>query len=328
MPLTFLGALLLATAAADVVENPRFVSPNGEMVVVMRRFPFIGDFDGISTEAYLRHLEADGAFLEPLPGHSPAQPEPTRGALYRIWPSGHQERLAEFTCGPDERCERVLVADDGRFVTHDAVRCDSDASLSTLRDANGSVVRTVRVRDVMTANDQRWLCGGAEDDVRFTLGDTLRITMLVTDGRWGDGDARHHAVDVDLGSGAVAAPERDRCPAAQRVVAEANDLLPRWRSDADVDVLESQALLDRALVRVLPEYPLPAMKARVSGTVGVQVVVGRDGKVERAWIVKPLPFGLDEAVRAAMAQWEFAPAPSRVSGVLAFRFELVRGPRR
>ncbi|HEX2059238.1 MAG TPA: energy transducer TonB [Thermoanaerobaculia bacterium] len=90
-------------------------------------------------------------------------------------------------------------------------------------------------------------------------------------------------------------------------------------------VLASQALLDRAVVRVVPEYPVVATKARISGIVAVQVVVGTDGNVEEASIVKPLPFGCDEAVKEAVKRWEFAPAPTRVSGVLAFRFELVRG---
>jgi outer membrane biosynthesis protein TonB len=38
------------------------------------------------------------------------------------------------------------------------------------------------------------------------------------------------------------------------------------------------------------EYPEVAAKARVNVQVGVQVV-GRDGRVESATIVKPLPFG-------------------------------------
>ena len=327
MFLAITGALLLATVVGDATDNPRFVSPNGEMTVVIRRFPSVGDFESISTDEYFRRLETDRHFVEPLPEDPPPQPVPTRGALYRVWPGGHPERLAEFTCGRGEPCDNVLVADDGHFITYDAIRCDDRAELLTIRAADGSIARTLRVRDVMTANDQQWLCQGDENDVRFTLGHSLRLTMLVTDGRWDDRHARHHVVDVDLHTGAAAKPDRDLCPPAQRVRVEADDQLPRSRSAADVEVLRSTALLDRAIVRVLPQYPLVAAKARISGVVGAQVLVGTDGKVEAVSIVKPLPFGIDAAATAALQQWQFAPAPTRVSGVLAFRFEILRGPR-
>jgi TonB family protein len=327
MSLSLFGALVLATTVAETVENPRFTSPNGEMCVVVRRFPLIGDFESITSKEHFRRRESGGEFDEPLPEQSASETEPTRGALYRVWPSGYQERLAEFVCASAEERERVLVADDGVFVTYDAVWCGETAWLLTIRAADGSLVRALRVRDVMTSNDQHWLCRGDEDDVRFVLGDTLRMTMLVTGGRWDDADARHHTVDIDLRTGEAPAPKGDLCPAPWRVVAEADDRLPGRRSDPDVTVLASQALLDRAVVRIIPEYPIIATKARISGTVGAQVVVGTDGRVETVSIVKPLPFGMDEAVRVAVQQWQFAPAPTRVSGVLAFRFELIRTPR-
>jgi len=327
MSVLLLGALLLATTLDGTLENPRFLSPSGEMCVVVRQNPSIADFESVSFEEYDRRSEARQVFLEMQPVDTRSQAEPKSAALYRIWPSGHAELLAEFPCGATGACEHVLVADDGYFVTYDPLRCDAKAELLTIRGPDGAVVRTLRARDVMTANDQQWLCRGDESDVRFTLGKTLRMTMLTTDGRWDDRDARHHVVDIDVRSGAVDAPERDVCPVAQRVVAEADDRLPGLRSDPGVLALESQALLDRALVRVLPDYPVVASKAHIAGTAGVHLVVGTDGKVEAAWIVKPLPFGCDEAARTAVQEWQFAPGPSRVSGVLAFRFEIFRGWR-
>nr|MDQ3282604.1 energy transducer TonB [Acidobacteriota bacterium] len=276
---------------------------------------------------YFRRVEANGAWIEPLRGDSPAEPQPTGGALYRIWPSGYQEQLAEFTCGSDQ-CANVLVADDGHFVTYDPFGCDKTAELLTIRGTDGSVVRTLRVLDVMTPNDQQWLCRGSEDDVRFVVdGATLRMRMLVTGGRWDASDARHHDIDVDLRSGKVRAPENDLCPASYRVTAEADDRWRGLRSDPDVVTVGSQALLDRAVARVLPEYAIVALKARMSGTAVAQVIVGTDGNVEEVSIVQPLPFGLDDGVRTAMKEWRFTPAPTRVAGVLAFRFEILRAPR-
>lgn len=290
--MVLLGALLFGTAvlANNEVENPRFVSPNGEMCVFIRNEP----------------------------------PEPTRAALYHCWPGGYRQPLAEFALQSEEAFGGVLVADDGHIVTYRPVRCDASAELLTIRAPDGSVVRTLRARDALTSNDQQWLCRGNENDVRFSVGETLRMTMLVTDGRWDDPGARHYAVDIDLATGAVAKPDRNYCPAALLITPEADDGLPRPRIDRDVVPLTSQALLDRAVVRVLPEYPEVAAKARISGRVGVQVVVGRDGNVEAVTIVKPLPFGLDEAARRAILKWEFAPDAARVSGVLAFHFKIVR----
>ena len=324
MPLTtFLGALLLAATAEHELENARVVSPNGAFCVVTRHYPRVGDFDRADADEHWRQVEAEAWMNEAMP----AEPKPVRGAVYRLWPGNYREPLAEFAFAPGEQHASMLVADDGHFVTYRPVQCGASAELLTIRGADGEIVRTLRVRDVMTPHDQQWLCRGSQTDVRVSLGETLRMTMVVTPGRWDAPDARHHTVDIDLATGAVAAPDTDHCPAALLVVPEADDGLPRSRSDADVVPIGSHALLDRAVVRVLPEYPEVAAKARIKGRVGVQVVIGREGNVESATIVKPLPFGLDEAVRIAIMKWQFAPGESRTSGVLAFRFEILREMR-
>ena len=306
MSLTLLGALLLATNTVNPVENPRYLSPHGEMCLVVRSYPGLGDFERLSSEEYEQKQE------------SLAQPEAYEAALYRLWPGDYRELLAEFTLERGEETRDVLVTDDGHVVMYEALRCGAAAKLLTIRAASGSVVRRLRVRDVLTPNDHEWLCRGAESDVRFSLdGETLRMTMLIS-------DDKHRTIDISVDTGTVAAPDGDHCPAALLVVPEADDRLPGTRNAPDVVSISSAALLGRAMVRVIPEYPDVAAMARISGRVGVQVVVGRDGKVESASIVKPLPFGLNEAVRSAIMKWEFAPGASRVSGVLAFRFEIVR----
>ncbi len=286
-----LGAFLLAST---VTENPRFVSPNGEMVVVVR-----------SGEADVDTLPG----LVPLPDEAPPEPKPTRGALYHAWPgTSYREMLSEFAFRLGENTENLLVTDDGHVVTHHQLQCGRADELLTIRNASGKVVRTLLVRDVLTFSDQRWLCRGSTDDVRYSIdGETLQMKMLVTDGRWDGAEARHRTVDIELATGAAPAPDRDHCPPAVTVVPEADE-----------------ALLSRATVRVIPEYPEVAMKARISGLVGVKVVVGADGKVETATIVKPLPFGLDQAVHDAIVKWEFAPDAAPASGVIMFRFEILR----
>ena len=77
----------------------------------------------------------------------------------------------------------------------------------------------------------------------------------------------------------------------------------------------------------MPEYPEVAIKARIKGIVRARLVIGRSGAVESVTIVKPLPFGMDEAVRTALLRWTFAPQPEPFTGEVGFRFEILRPPR-
>jgi TonB family protein len=354
MPM-FLGAVILATttfsspqSAPAALENSRFFSPNGELCLVVRSWPGLGDFERATAEAYYQRDPIEEWLDQyPLPEmDEKVEAQPVRGALYRLWPGGRQERLSELAFGPHEP-ERVLISDDGHVITYFPVRGDGNAELMTIRTTDGSVVRTLLVRDVLTDNDWKWLSRGAEDDVRWSIhddprGPRLRATILVTEGRWNDPEARHETREIDLATGAVPPPDRNLCPASLIVAAEPDDGSSRHRATifigdtaafdaADVDPIASQALLDRATERVTPEYPTVAYKARIAGRVRVEVVVGRDGRVEAARI-QPLPFGIDQAVAKAVVNWTFAPHPSvaaaiRYSGSFVFRFEIVRNSR-
>jgi TonB family protein len=311
--------------------------------------PRLGDFERATAETYgQRDPIEEWLDQYPLPEvNEKAEAQPVRGALYRLWPGGRQERLAEFAFGSHESQRHVLVADDGHVVTYFPVTGNGNAELMTIRAPDGSVVRTLLVRDVLTNNDWEWLSRGAQDDVRWSIhddprGSKLRATILVTAGRWDDPEARHETRDIDLATGAVPPPDRNLCPAALIVAAEPDDGSSRNRTTiligetaafdaADVVPISSQALLDRATGRVTPEYPAVAYKARIAGRVRVDVVVGRDGRVEAARI-QPLPFGIDQAVAKAIVNWTFAPSPgvaaaTRYSGTFVFRFEIVRNSR-
>jgi TonB family protein len=61
------------------------------------------------------------------------------------------------------------------------------------------------------------------------------------------------------------------------------------------------------LNRVEPVYPEVALRARISGIVIVETVIGRDGMVKDVRVMKPLPFGLDQAAVDAVKQWTFKP---------------------
>ncbi len=68
--------------------------------------------------------------------------------------------------------------------------------------------------------------------------------------------------------------------------------------------------LPEAVTKFQPEYPASARHAKIDGTVLIQVLVGKDGRVADAKIVKSIP-ELDDAAVAAVRRWIFKPALSR-----------------
>lgn len=67
--------------------------------------------------------------------------------------------------------------------------------------------------------------------------------------------------------------------------------------------------LPEAVTRVPPQYPDLAREAGVDGTVQVQALVGKDGKVRDVRVTKSIPM-LDDAAKNAVRQWVFKPALS------------------
>jgi TonB family protein len=59
---------------------------------------------------------------------------------------------------------------------------------------------------------------------------------------------------------------------------------------------------------VAPVYPPLAEQARVTGLVILEAVIGEDGKVQNARVIRPAPLAvLDDAALTAVRQWEFTP---------------------
>jgi protein TonB len=62
----------------------------------------------------------------------------------------------------------------------------------------------------------------------------------------------------------------------------------------------------KKVVNVAPVYPPDALAARVAGVVIIEAVIGEDGKVRAARVLRSIPL-LDPAALEAVRQWEFTP---------------------
>ena len=57
---------------------------------------------------------------------------------------------------------------------------------------------------------------------------------------------------------------------------------------------------------VAPQYPQIALSVKAQGVVIIEAIIGADGKVEQARVLRPQPL-LDEAALAAVRSWEYTP---------------------
>ena len=64
----------------------------------------------------------------------------------------------------------------------------------------------------------------------------------------------------------------------------------------------------RVLKQTEPDYTDEARRAHIQGTIVIDIAVHKDGTATVVKILEGLGYGLDENAKAAVAQWEFAPA--------------------
>ncbi len=75
--------------------------------------------------------------------------------------------------------------------------------------------------------------------------------------------------------------------------------------------------LPEPISKPAPEYPDIARDAGVEGTVLVQALIGKDGKVMKTQVTKSVPM-LDDAAQAAVKKWVFKPALSNNKPVIVW----------
>jgi TonB family protein len=120
-------------------------------------------------------------------------------------------------------------------------------------------------------------------------------------------------------------------PLAGRMLKDPLSLLcrlspPEVEKDAPLRA-ENSVTKPEKIVTPPPVYSEAARKARLSGTVVIEVVIGRDGCVRDAKVLKGLELGLDRAALDAVSEWVFKPAtldgkPVKVYYTLTVSFQV------
>lgn len=100
---------------------------------------------------------------------------------------------------------------------------------------------------------------------------------------------------------AVAIGDRGWCADPPIIVAPPSEETPKFGDYVYVEELPE------AILRPAPVYPEEAKRAGIAGTVMIQVLVGKDGRVRDTRIVKSIPM-LDQAAIDCARQWVFKPA--------------------
>ena len=94
------------------------------------------------------------------------------------------------------------------------------------------------------------------------------------------------------------------------------------------DPVRDPAVRPRLIKHVPPQYPDEAKKKRVQGTVVLELLVERDGRVSAGRVLMRLPFGLTQSAIDAAGQWRYTPAKDergrlvRALVIAKVRFEL------
>ena len=103
---------------------------------------------------------------------------------------------------------------------------------------------------------------------------------------------------------AAPADAADQQPAAEKPVAQTEPWPPAGVTRVGKDIV-APVIIDETM----PRYTRAAMRARIEGSVTMEVVIQRDGKVGEVRVVRSLDrqYGLDEEAVKAVKQWNFKP---------------------
>jgi TonB family protein len=251
-----------------------------------------------------------------------------RGELYRKSGGGTWQRVVRWRLVNEVAPVSALVANDGTIATFDnwhSMGYGDDVVV--IYRSDGSLIRKLGLADFLEEEDifqlrrsvsSIWWSGTHRVD------EEKRLLVLEINAQ------KLETVPMSLDTGVVLVPKRAMFP-RPRVTWSAEDI-GTATCDGEVALLATE-LTSRALAADPPEYPSVARKARVAGTVVVDILIDPSGSVERAKVVKPLPFGLDQAAHDAVVKWRFRPIErggqaARMCGRVSVKYDLASTPTR
>lgn len=297
------GCSGLAWNPDDLVQNDVTHSANGRFAFIIRWYPHVADFKSERAEKIFEHS---------------AGTPPANTVTVALYDAAHK-RIAEFAI---ERgvIRDVLVADSGRHVVvvHGlggfcgAHAIDSDPFLTIYR-ADGFRVGTLTAGDIFYPHDIERLSSSAVTwELRAESEERDVVVLKVME----------KELRVDVNTAVLLDPKRPfhPLPRTYATVAGGGARYETPTCADDVVHVESQQLIARAVHSPLPAYPPVALKARIGGTVTVEVIVSESGDVLCARSTS-LPFGASAAAVEAARQWRFKRSATKVAGEIAFHFE-------
>jgi TonB family protein len=324
-------------------DPPRTLSANGNYAFELPpRHPE-------ARERYLSSL-AEGAGLEP------SDPRPVGSLLALSDDGAEEERLSSFRLADETLPERFLVSDDGLFVVAFDLResrSGGQKGNTLIYRADGGLIARLALDDLLTPDDLEeirrnwWVssCGSGHNPLSASLDDDRDLLILTL----GDREVPHE-IAIELKSGRLLTARRDFLPHMRVTIGgylAAGGLQPAWQPPVCIGPIDAGAanrafaaqdlfsetsgsLFGYAVERPIPAYTEIAKRARLQGTVEVEVVVSETGQVSCARVSR-LPMGLGRAAEAAALKWRFLPfvadgKPVRAIGRFSFRFGWVDPP--
>jgi TonB family protein len=228
-------------------------------------------------------------------------------ALFRKGRFGWR-RTARWHLVNKHTTDAALVANDGTTVTFN--RRGPGGDIVVIYRPDGTLVRSFAFTDLLIEDDislfDRTVSFIHWSGTHRLDEETRRVIVQVTVPRQPAAE-----LPISLDTGALLVPKKRRFVGPPQIEPTVS-----YRADAEDAAgrpcaggisLSSADLLSRATAPVTPAYPPVAVKARVQGDVLVEVAVTEEGAVDSVKVVKPLPFGLDQAALDAAHKWRFAP---------------------
>lgn len=94
--------------------------------------------------------------------------------------------------------------------------------------------------------------------------------------------------------------------------------VPPVEEDNNIYIIDDNIISPVRLTEINPNYPLPAIKARIEDYVVLQLVIDKEGNVIECKVLKQAPFGMtEEAIKEAYKQ-KFKPALSKKTQLPVF----------